>query len=120
MSRAPFDFVYQSRPQRVIFGAGSLRHLEREVSALGAQRALILSTRGHRSSADDIATRLGDKAAGVFDRAVMHVPIEVAREARAVARSLDADCVIAIGGGSTIGLGKAIALESNVPVLAIP
>ena len=50
----------------------------------------------------------------------MHVPIEIARDAQAFARSLDADCAIAIGGGSTIGPGKAIALESSLPILAIP
>jgi maleylacetate reductase len=57
---------------------------------------------------------------GVFDRAVMHVPIETAREARELARALGADCAVAIGGGSTTGLGKAIALDSGLPILAIP
>ena len=56
----------------------------------------------------------------MFDRAVMHVPIETAREAREVARRLGADCAVAIGGGSTTGLGKAIALDSGLPILAIP
>jgi len=51
---------------------------------------------------------------------VMHVPIESAREARAEAARLGADCAVAIGGGSTTGLGKAIALESGLPILAIP
>jgi alcohol dehydrogenase class IV len=50
----------------------------------------------------------------------MHVPIETAREARAVAQRLDADCAVAIGGGSTTGLGKAIALESGLPIVCIP
>ncbi len=50
----------------------------------------------------------------------MHVPIETAREARELARRLDADCAVAFGGGSTTGLGKAIALESGLPILAIP
>lgn len=50
----------------------------------------------------------------------MHVPIETAREARDEARRLGADCAIAIGGGSTTGLGKAIALDSGLPILAIP
>jgi maleylacetate reductase len=114
------DFTYDARPGRVVFGQGSLQHLEREVLALGAKRALVLCTPEQRPSAEDIATRLGQRAAGVFDRAVMHVPIEVAREARELARSLDADCAIAIGGGSTIGLGKAIALDSGLPILAVP
>jgi maleylacetate reductase len=115
-----FDFTYDARPGRVVFGAGSLAHLEREVLALGAERALILSTPEQRATADAISRTLGDRSAGVFDRAVMHVPIEVAREARQVARELRADCAIAVGGGSTIGLGKAIALESGLPILAIP
>ncbi len=63
---------------------------------------------------------MGSHAAGVFAKAVMHVPIETAREAREEARRLGADCAIAIGGGSTTGLGKAIALDSGLPILAIP
>jgi len=114
------NFTYIGRPARVIFGAGSLQHLAREIDALGARRALVLSTPEQRASAEMVAGLLGARAAGVFDRAVMHVPIETAREAREVARQLGADCAVAIGGGSTIGLGKAIALESGLPILAIP
>lgn len=50
----------------------------------------------------------------------MHVPIETARQARDHARSVGADCAVAIGGGSTVGLGKAIARESSLPIIAIP
>ena len=114
------SFVYIGRPARVIFGAGSLQQLGAEIEALGARKALVLSTPEQRESAERVASLLGARAAGVFDRAVMHVPIETAREARAVAARLGADCAIAIGGGSTIGLGKAIALESGLAILAIP
>ncbi|MBS0344037.1 MAG: maleylacetate reductase [Proteobacteria bacterium] len=116
----PQSFVYQALPGRVVFGAGALQQLEAEVDALGARRALVLSTPDQRGTAEAIAARLGARAAGVFDRATMHVPIEVARQAREVARERGADCAIAIGGGSTIGLGKAIALDSGLPILAIP
>ncbi|WP_431290101.1 maleylacetate reductase [Burkholderia cepacia] len=114
------NFIYHARPARVIFGAGSLDHLEREVLELGAQRALVLCTPEQRDLAQYIVERLGARAAGLYDRATMHVPIEIARDAQAFARSCGADCAIAIGGGSTIGLGKAIALESSLPILAIP
>ncbi|KVH79478.1 maleylacetate reductase [Burkholderia cepacia] len=114
------NFIYQARPARVIFGAGSLDHLEREVLELGAQRALVLCTPEQRDLAQHVVERLGARAAGLYDRATMHVPIEIARDAQAFARSCGADCAIAIGGGSTIGLGKAIALESSLPILAIP
>ncbi len=114
------NFVYNGQPARVIFGVGSLQYLGREIEALGAKKALVLSTPEQRASAEMIADLLGARAVGVFDRAVMHVPIETAREAREVARRLGADCAVAIGGGSTTGLGKAIALDSGLPILAIP
>ena len=113
-------FIYQSNPSRVVFGASALQHLVREIDALGARRALILSTPEQAASARHIAELLGDRAAGIFAKAVMHVPIESAREARDEAKRLGADCAVAIGGGSTTGLGKAIALESGLPILAIP
>ncbi len=113
-------FIYNAYAARVVFGAGSLKHLEREIDALGYRRALVLSTPEQRDSAEMVAALLGPRAAGVFDRAVMHVPIETAREAREVAQRLGADCAVAIGGGSTTGLGKAIALDSGLPIIAIP
>lgn len=113
-------FVYQAQPSRVVFGPAALARLPEEILALGAQKALVLSTPEQRSSAERVANLLGARAVGIFDRAVMHVPIETAREAREVARQLGADCAVAIGGGSTVGLGKAIALDSGLPILAIP
>jgi maleylacetate reductase len=119
-SMKTMNFVYQALPSRVIFGAGALSQLPAEIERLGAQRALILSTPEQKTQAEKLAVQLGTKAVGVFDRAVMHVPIESAREARQVATKLGADCAIAIGGGSTTGLGKAIALDSGLPIIAIP
>lgn len=114
------DFVFTSRAQRVVFGAGTLNRIEAEVDLLGASHVLILATPDQRQDAERIAAMLGSRVAGVFDKAAMHVPIEVAREARELARRLGADCAVAIGGGSTTGLGKAIALESDLPILAVP
>ena len=113
-------FTYATQPSRVVFGAGSLSQLGREIELLGAKRALVLSTPEQAEAAQRVAHMLGDRAAGIFPKAVMHVPIESAREAREAAKRLGADCAVAIGGGSTTGLGKAIALDSGLPILAIP
>lgn len=113
-------FVFDSRIPRVLFGAGALDRLPQEIDRLGARRALVLSTPEQREQAEMIAERIGARCVGFYDRAVMHVPIETARAAREEARRLGADCAVAIGGGSTTGLGKAIALESSLPILAIP
>ncbi len=114
------SFIFNGQPARVVFGAGSLQHLALEIETLGVKKALVLSTPEQHACADMVAGMLGSRAAGVFAKAVMHVPIETAREARDVARKLGADCAVAIGGGSTTGLGKAIALDSGLPIVAIP
>jgi maleylacetate reductase len=115
-----YPFVYNALPGRVVFGAGALAQLPQELERLGAKRALLLSTQGRAEDARRLAASLGARAAGVYDQAVMHVPLPVAEDARRVARELGADCCIALGGGSTVGLAKAIALTSSLPVLAIP
>ena len=91
-----------------------------ELEKLGARRALVLSTPGRAASVKAVAASLGARCAGIYDKAVMHVPVEVAEDARRVAKELGADCCVAVGGGSTIGLGKAIAATSGLPVLAVP
>lgn len=113
-------FVYQSLPTRVVFGWGKLSALAEEIERLGARRALILTTPEQHGLGERVAALLGDRAAGVYPHAVMHVPLEVAQAARVEAAHLDADCCVAIGGGSTIGLGKAIAMESGLPIVAVP
>ena len=114
------SFVYQALPSRIVFGAGSLATIGAEMDHLGARRALVLATPEQHADAQRVAELLGERSAGIFGEAVMHVPIETARAAVAEAKRLGADCVVTIGGGSTTGLGKAIALESSLPILAVP
>jgi maleylacetate reductase len=114
------SFVYDLLPSRVVFGAGTVDRLADEVKALGAKRALVLSTPGQRKLADEAARRLGVATAGIYAEAAMHVPVETARAAREMARRVAADCIVAIGGGSTIGLAKAIAVDTKLPIIAIP
>ena len=114
------EFTYEALPARVVFGIGTLEQLADEARRLDAQKALVLSTPGKRALAEDAARRLGERVAGIYDQAVMHTPIEVAAAARAAARQRGADCYVAVGGGTTIGLAKAIALETGLPILAVP
>jgi alcohol dehydrogenase class IV len=113
-------FLYNGLPSRVIFGEGSIAQLPAELDRLGAKRALLLSTPEQKSSIHEVAKALGSRCAGTYDKAAMHVPVEVAEDARRVARELGADCCVSVGGGSTTGLGKAIALTSTLPILAVP
>src|SRR5580658_6321142 len=116
----PLAFIYDILPSRVVFGVGCLEKLPEEIERLGATRALVLSTPEQRKEGQLMVDRLGSRAVGLFDKAVMHVPIEIAKQAREQAKALGADCCVAVGGGSTTGLAKAIALVSTLPILAIP
>lgn len=109
-----------SKPSRVLFGAGLRKTLHDEVRRLGCDRALILSTPAQSSSALDLAVTLNGASAGVFSRAAMHTPVSITKEAVEHTRETSADCLVAMGGGSTTGLAKAIALRTGLPQIVIP
>ena len=113
-------FTYEGLPIRVRFGRNTVADVAEEVRRLGAKRALVLTTAGREAQGGQIGSLLGEAFAGVFSNAVMHTPTEVTERAFAVLRSAGADCVIAVGGGSTTGLGKALALRTGVKQLCIP
>jgi maleylacetate reductase len=114
------NFRYDALPMRVVFGAGSLDRLPEEVEKLGLERVLVLCGPRQEAVGKRVAAALGERCAGILPEATMHVPVEVARRAREVAAELRADGCVAVGGGSAIGLGKAVALEHGLPVIAVP
>ncbi|MFI6829315.1 maleylacetate reductase [Kribbella sp. NPDC050241] len=114
------DFVHTFFPGRVVFGAGSLDQVAAEVGLLGVRRALVVATNSARDAADVVEVDLKDRFAGRIDGVTQHVPTEVAENARAKAREIDADGLVAIGGGSAIGLAKAVALTGELPIVAVP
>jgi maleylacetate reductase len=114
------SFVYTGLPSRVVFGSGTVARLPDEIDRLGLKRALVLATPHQQASAEDTAKSLGGRAAGVFAEAAMHTPVAVTERALEAVAALGADGVIAIGGGSTTGLAKAIALRTDLPQIIVP
>ena len=113
-------FVYSGLPSRVIFGSGALGKLGEEVDRLGLRRLMVLATPQQKSSAERTAASLGDRAAGVFAEAAMHTPLDVTERALLIANEMRADGLLAIGGGSTTGLAKAIAFRTDLPQIVAP
>lgn len=113
-------FFYEALPMRVNFGAGYRSKLADEVGKVGLRRVLVLASELQKDLAQEISDSLGELSIGVYAKAEMHVPIETAQDAQRFATAADADGCIAVGGGSTIGLGKAIALEYGTPIIALP
>lgn len=114
------DFTYQSLPWNIVFGAGSLKRLPDELRKLNRSRALVLCTPDQTADAHRVQALLGDACIDVFDQAAMHVPAATVAKARALADKLGVDCTVAIGGGSTTGLGKALALQADLDNIVIP
>ena len=113
------SFVYNALPGRVIFGSGTVSSLESEIQRAGCTRALLLSTPEQAAALKDIAASIGALAAATFTDAAMHTPTDVTERALRAARGCDADCTIAFGGGSSTGLGKAIALRTDLIQIVI-
>ncbi len=113
-------FAYTSDPVRVLFGRGTIDKVADEVKRLGCSRALVLSTPQQKAEADRLAEKLDALCAGSFGQATMHTPTDVTERAVALVREISADCTVALGGGSTTGLGKAIALRTDLPQIVIP
>ncbi|WP_438391961.1 maleylacetate reductase [Caballeronia sp. DA-9] len=113
------SFAFDINPGRILFGSGTIDAVADEIGRLGAKRALILSTPFQRADAQKLAERIGPLAGGIFSEAAMHTPVAVTLKAMAAFEALGADCVVALGGGSTIGLGKAIAWRNDAPQIVV-
>lgn len=113
------DFTYDSNSARIVFGRGTLSQVSKEIRKLGSSRALVLSTPFQKPEAEILAADLGDLAVAVFADAAMHTPVDVTMRAIAAFQTAGADCVVALGGGSTIGLGKAIAYRNDCPQIVV-
>lgn len=112
-------FEYNATPAKVIFGSGTISKLPEVLAKLKLTRPLILSTPYQIQHAEDVKRLLDGKVAGIFSDATMHTPTDVTARAVEYAKSTDADAVVSIGGGSTIGLGKAISVRTGHHHIAI-
>ena len=113
-------FVFPGLRSRVIFGHGTVAQTGAEIERLGRKRALVLSTPNQKADAEALAGRLAALSGGVFAEAAMHTPVQVTEKALSAYEASAADCVVSLGGGSTTGLGKAIATRTGADQVVIP
>ncbi|MET7860802.1 maleylacetate reductase and hydroxyquinol 1,2-dioxygenase domain-containing protein [Streptomyces sp. NPDC005318] len=113
-------FVYTSHPSRVVFGTGVAERLRAEVERLGCSRVLLLSSRSLAAASSRVREALGGLVVDEFEGAAMHTPVEVTERALDVLTEANADGIVAVGGGSTTGLSKALALRTGLPQIILP
>jgi alcohol dehydrogenase class IV len=112
-------FTHETLPQRVTFATGeAAAAVKAEVGALGAAKVMLIASDRMAAPADRIAAQV--PVAVRHEEVVMHVPVDVAGRARAVAAARDVDVLVSVGGGSTTGLAKAVAMTTGLPIVAVP
>jgi maleylacetate reductase len=114
------SFEWTGIPSKVIFGAGKIETLPNILASMDLHRCMILTTSNQRHLGDLVATLIGEKTATAFNQSTMHTPLHITEQAMKVAKEAQVDSTISIGGGSTTGLGKAIAIRLAVPQICIP
>nr|WP_202927350.1 maleylacetate reductase [Gordonia desulfuricans] len=113
-------FSYDALPMRVRFGEKALEQLPGELEELGVSRTVVLTTPREQAFGEQVDELLGPVGLGVYPHAAMHVPVSTADAACAYIAEVGADSVVCLGGGSTVGLGKAVALRTGLPIIAVP
>lgn len=141
-SFTPFakEFRYTSFSQQVVFGVGALDQIGKLAEQSNWRRFMLCTTGSMRRGGeiDRIRSSLGEWLVEVYERVLPHVPDYQVEEALERAMAQQVDAVIGIGGGSPIGLAKALSFalqgkqpaartadpfppgDPGVPVIAIP
>lgn len=114
------NFRYKALPIDVHFGVGKSAETKDILLQHGYHKVLVITTSAQEEAGRKLAKELQEICAGVYPHAVRHVPIDVANKAVEFAKSTDIDCCLTLGGGSTIGLAKIMALQTHLPIVAIP
>lgn len=112
-------FEHDTLAQRVRFASGAAaENVAAEINELGASRVMVIAAQSERELAHQVAAQL--PVAHWHHEVAMHVPVEVAQRAREQAAAHRVDALVCIGGGSTTGLAKAVALTTGLPIVAVP
>lgn len=114
------SFTYEAFPARVVFGSGSRSAIADCIDRLGARSVLVLSGVPGIGLTDEIVTALGSRVTGVLDDLPQYIASDLVDEATQTFDAGGTDCLLSVGGGSAIGLAKAVAVERDVPLVALP
>lgn len=113
-------FTFDQLPARIVFAPGALAQVGAEVDRLGGAHVMLVHDGATDAQATVIAEQLGPRMALRWSEVAQHVPVELAGRARDAATEHGIDVVVSIGGGSSTGLAKALALSHRLPIVAVP
>lgn len=119
MVNQPLEFIHNTLAQKVMFGFDqSAQHLQEEVQHRNARNIMVVAGERELELAETVASNIEVEV--WYTDVIMHVPLDTAEKARAIAEENKVDLLVSIGGGSTTGMAKAIALTTGIPIVAVP
>ncbi|MDA7569456.1 maleylacetate reductase [Emcibacteraceae bacterium] len=113
------QFDYTPVPSKAVFGENSALKLKDEIIALGGKRVMIACTKNMVSRIQHVIDHLGEICISIYDKAEPHCPKHIALGAVEEFKAKNCDIIVAVGGGSSIGIGKAITLRTSAPLIVI-
>lgn len=114
------EFTYQSFPNKVYFGEAYLKKLPEIIKEMGGKKLFVIASNRTKALVDNLTQSFEKENITVFSEIIQHVPKTMVDKALAVATENQSDIIMAIGGGSAIGLAKGVALHTNLSIVAIP
>jgi maleylacetate reductase len=115
------EFDHRPLPGHVRFAAGAARrNLAEEIAELGLSRLLLIAGEAEADLAAEVSRDVAGSVVATFRNVRPHVPAGIAAEAREMATAHAVDGLVTVGGGSTTGTGKAVALTTGIPLVCVP
>ena len=112
------EFSYKSFPAQVHFGKGKIAVLPELLK--GFSSVLLIAEGRFAPQAERFAAAFGNEKVVLFSNVIQHVPQRIVDEAYEVVKKENPDVLLSIGGGSSVGLAKALALQTELPIIAVP
>ena len=116
----PVSFTRDTQPGRIVFREGAIDDVGAELARIDTTRAMLIAAEYDDRLTEHAQRAVGTRLQVVWDEVRQHVPRELAERATAAAIDKGVDALVTVGGGSTIGLGKAVAVQTGLPLVCVP
>ena len=112
-------FTYHSDPIRVVFGAGTVGALAAEAYHHKMARLLVLCSKGRIDFARRVTESVADRCIAFSDASAPNMPRDAFERVLGDIERHKPDGFVVVGGGSPIGIAKAVASTTKLPYIAI-
>ncbi|MBI3042675.1 MAG: iron-containing alcohol dehydrogenase [Betaproteobacteria bacterium] len=118
VAEAGVQFTYRTVGRKIVSAFDCVARLGDYIDELKCRRALIIcgpNVRARSGIIERVQAAIGNRYAGIFDQTGAHAPLPAVERGAKAALELDADVLVAVGGGSTQSVAKLVAVQMDLP-----